>query len=99
MKFIILIGSHARGDQNERSDIDVLIVNYEEEEAKYILGNCASYLDEEKLSFINLDEEEFWDYYEKGSLFLYHVLNEGVLLEGEFSEWESLKLKFNVQRR
>lgn len=95
---MILIGSHARGDQNERSDIDVLIVNYDEEEAKYRLRNCASYLDEEKISFVNLDEEEFSDYYDKGSLFLYHVLNEGVLLEGDHSEWESLKLQFNVQR-
>jgi hypothetical protein len=47
-------------------------------------------------TYIDYDANAFARLYERGDLFLYHVFQEGRLLEGNKTEWESLKTNFHV---
>src|SRR5690606_17095714 len=47
-------------------------------------------------SFIDYDQVLFTELYDSGSLFLKHVFQEGILLEGRHDEWLSIKENFKV---
>lgn len=93
-KFSVVFGSHARGDYNNRSDFDVLLVNLKKDNFNYSIVP-DDFL--EKIDFVEYTEEEFINFYEKGSLFLYHILNEGVVIDGSPELWGKLKCGFVVQ--
>jgi predicted nucleotidyltransferase len=89
--FIILIGSVARGDYGSESDIDICRIATEKEvkrKDKWPNG---------PLSYIDYDEETFLHLYNQGSLFIYHLFYEGILMKGDIGEWENLKNKFEFK--
>lgn len=95
MKFALLIGSYARGDYDSSSDCDILLINIAEND----FDTSALPIQEESLiNPIYYDQTTFSRLYDIGSLFLFHSLSEGVLLEGNVSEWENLKRNFKVQQ-
>ena len=96
MAFAVLIGSYARGDFDERSDCDVLLVNLSE---CAFDKNLLPTKNSEIVNYINYDSELFEQFYNDGSLFLYHALYEGLLLMGDEFIWQSLKDDFSVQKR
>lgn len=79
---IILFGSVARGDDNEESDIDILIIRADSDELSDEINSAAVDIILEKDEFISphvMSEEHFnktIDY-----PFLTNVLKEGVVLE------------------
>lgn len=94
MKFALLIGSHARGDNDASSDCDVLLINIEE--SKFDIS-VLPVKDKSLINIIFYDEATFLRLIEIGSLFVFHVFQEGVLLEGDLKGWERLKSEFQVQ--
>lgn len=93
--FAVLIGSYARGDYNARSDCDVLLIDYKLTDLNKKLLPIT---DNVVASYIEYDEELFRHFYANGSLFLFHALYEGVLLDGDINAWEEFKSKFVVQK-
>ena len=92
-RFVALIGSQSRGDYDARSDCDVLVIGSASPE-------LPSTLEKEygpKLSLVTYDWKTFHHLYKGGSLFLYHALSEGQLLEGNVSSWHKLRDRFSVQ--
>ena len=94
-KFIVLIGSYARGDYNEYSDCDVFRVGCEDADLDY---STLPVIDASLVSCIDYDKETFIKLYDAGSLFLYHVLYEGKLILGDKAIWQELKNGFSVQK-
>jgi hypothetical protein len=93
--FVILIGSYARGDFNQYSDCDVFRVGCENTQLDY---SALPISDPSIVSLIDYDNETFVKLYKAGSLFLYHVLYEGVLISGDAKAWQELQDGFVVQR-
>lgn len=94
MRFSVLIGPYARGDFNSSSDCDVLLINESEEALD--LSNLPTEA-RSRVSFIKYDEATFRRLYQRGSLFLFHALREGVVLDGDQRAWAMLLAKFQVQ--
>src|SRR5258707_9239392 len=92
MQFIILIGSFARGDANERSDCDLLVVNASAEEVGQIVGVPDGVV----TNVVTFTDETFLNLYRRGSLFLFHAFREGKLLWGDEKRWLSLGANFEV---
>jgi predicted nucleotidyltransferase len=95
MKFLILIGSHARGDADSFSDIDLLLINLSQCEFDYsslIIGDLSL------VNEVHYDLDTFWRLYSIGSLFLHHAFTEGSILYGDEKKWCELKRKFAVQK-
>lgn len=87
----MLIGSVGRKNFLKESDIDICRINSELEVARkpeWPLG---------PISYIDYDEEIFEHLYGLGSLFIYHILFEGVLLKGNYDQWETLRKNFKVK--
>ena len=74
--YTVLIGSYARGTENEHSDIDLVRIGHAEE---FELAP-AYVLPAGPISYIDYEMKVFQSLYQSGSLFLYHILNEGKLL-------------------
>jgi predicted nucleotidyltransferase len=92
-RFVALIGSQSRGDYDARSDCDVLVIGSAP-------PKLSTALEKEygcKLSLVTYDWKTFHRLYKRGSLFLYHALTEGRLLEGDLSSWHKLRDNFSVQ--
>ncbi|WQH15784.1 hypothetical protein SR882_08435 [Guyparkeria halophila] len=87
----MLIGSYARGDACETSDVDILRVGHERQP---LLPSWVSGL--AYRSYIDYTIEEFVRLCEIGSLFLFHVFSEGMLLEGDDVVWDRIRSNFNV---
>ena len=89
--FTILIGSFARGEGGLDSDLDILRIGHTRhiKRPKEISNSIP-------VSYIDYNEFVFEELYEKGSLFIYHAFNEGILLEGNKYKWEKLKENFLV---
>lgn len=90
--FQILIGSVARNDFSQNSDIDICRI-----------GNTYTVEREDlwpsgPINYIDYELDVFEHLYEIGSLFLLHILSEGVLIKGDQKEWENYKSNFSVQR-
>jgi hypothetical protein len=73
-----LYGSHARGDADTLSDIDVLVLS----DDNWSVGRVAAMVrvDERTCSISQYTWPEFWMMVERGSLFLHHIRSEGILL-------------------
>lgn len=82
--FVVLIGSVAREDQNINSDIDICRIDSDIELFKKINWPSGP------INYIDYNYEEFMHLYSQGSLFIYHILHEGILIDGSKSEWEQL---------
>lgn len=89
-EFIILIGSYARNTYNQYSDIDVVRLNTIKKIHK------TTNFDKKKISYIDYDCSSFKKLYKNGSLFLYHIFTEGILLEGDKNKWEFIKNRFKL---
>lgn len=96
MMYSILIGSYARGDYNANSDCDVVLINNDESNFD---KNILSISNKELINFISYDNSQFKSLYDSGSLFIYHVLNEGIVLDGDIDSFTELRKKFNVQEK
>lgn len=86
--FVILIGSVARGDYSINSDIDICRIdsNFEiSKKTNWPLG---------PINYIDYTYEDFMHLYLEGSLFIYHILHEGILVHGNKCEWERFRKKF-----
>ncbi|MFP7376680.1 hypothetical protein [Bacillus paralicheniformis] len=89
--FQVLIGSVARNDFSIYSDIDICrIGNIEKIERKDSWPNGP-------INYIDYELEVFEHLFEIGSLFIMHILFEGVLIKGDKEEWENYKSKFCVK--
>lgn len=86
--FVILIGSVAKKQQNINSDIDIVrIETYEN------VQRLADWPDG-PINYIDYTYEDFVNLYNNGSLFIYHIFSEGLVLRGDPSKWSELKRKF-----
>lgn len=77
---IILIGSHARDDYNEFSDVDIVIIinkNLEEKMFSDLVSNSSL---ANKFSLLPYNREIFKLMYRHGNLFVRHVVTEGKIL-------------------
>lgn len=88
---VILIGSVARQDYFERSDIDICRINSD------VIINRELNWPKGPINYIDYDFETFEHLNKLGSLFIYHILEEGVLLQGNLDYWESLKSSFSFK--
>ncbi|MCD1647645.1 nucleotidyltransferase domain-containing protein [Marinobacter adhaerens] len=94
MKFSVIFGSQARGDFSETSDFDILLVNMDKTDFDYSIVPDEF---RDKVDFVEYSEDEFLDFYKKGSLFLYHILKQGIVVDGAVDTWEKLESEFIVQ--
>ncbi|MGC0837993.1 nucleotidyltransferase domain-containing protein [Pantoea agglomerans] len=94
--FAILFGSVSRGDYNKNSDIDVLLYNYPEGKAIYKIKDLD--IPELPINFISYDTATFNNFYNQGSLFLYHIFEQGKLIDGCESKWAELTSSFKVKK-
>jgi predicted nucleotidyltransferase len=90
-EFVVLIGSVAKKQHKKDSDIDICRIN-----SNLKLIKRESWPDG-PISYVDYDGKTFKNLYLKGSLFIYHVLFEGVLLKGNEYEWRKLKNTFTVK--
>ena len=89
---IYLFGSVARGDQDEQSDVDILIVidNCSEDDYIKYKKEYASIL-QIPVSWISLyREKKILKMHEKGSYFLWHLKQEGKVLYSRENELDKL---------
>lgn len=94
--FAILFGSVSRGDFNNNSDIDILLYNYPEEKAIEKIKKID--IPDLPINFIFYDAATFNNFYSQGSLFLYHIFEQGRLIDGCESKWEELISSFKVKK-
>lgn len=94
--FAVLFGSVARGDHNKNSDIDILLYNYPEEKAIIKLASINP--PKLPINFILYDSNMFWKFYEEGSLFLYHIFEQGKLIDGDALKWSEICQNFVVKK-
>jgi len=90
--YTVLIGSYARGTSRDKSDLDIVRINH-------LDGLDRNFIPSEStvLSYIDYTYSAFLDLYDSGSLFLYHIFNEGKLLAGDDDSWAVLKSQFKVK--
>lgn len=86
--FIVLIGSVARNDYSKDSDIDICRIENTHELRK--LPDWPN----GPINYIDYTFDVFLHLYNSGSLFVYHILNEGILLHGDVNKWNELKTNF-----
>jgi len=78
---VCLFGSLARGEPDEWSDIDLLVVAREEElRPTTLLAALPEPLKRERLSFVCYSSEELLDLFKAGSSFIDHLRHEGKVL-------------------
>lgn len=92
-EFIVLIGSVAREDFTEGSDIDICRIG-----TKKDVPTIPFSIPNGPVCFVDYTPADFEKLYNDGSLFLQHVFLEGRLLEGDTDKWQDLKSAFKVQK-
>jgi len=92
VKDIYIFGSVARGEEDEYSDIDVLIIIEECTEEDYVnYKDEFSKLLEVPIEWISLyRKSKIIKMYNKGSYFLWHIKKEGIKLYSKTNEFQSL---------
>lgn len=90
--FLLLIGSFARGNATRRSDIDLVAIG-----TPKLSGAVQKLPTKRKVNLVKFERERFEKLYRKGDLFVFHILQEGVLLRGNTKEWARLKSDFRVR--
>ena len=91
-QFTILIGSLARRKTRPTSDVDIVRIGHR----RPLSGAFRGLRQKGELSYIDYTAEKFAELFQGGSLFLYHVFNEGSLLQGDLKVWNELKRCFKV---
>lgn len=86
VKKIVLFGSYARGDYNEESDIDILVIVDDENLSFYKKQRTkltTYYMDKEEIFLsIVIQKVSITDRYKNHSPFLMNVNNDGIVLYG-----------------
>jgi hypothetical protein len=93
LEFTLLIGSCARGTPEPASDVDVVRIGHVRSVLRGDLGKrvgraCGP------LNCIDYTEIGFLSLHAAGSLFIRHILFEGILIEGSSTNWLRLKSEF-----
>ncbi len=94
-QFIVIFGSIARNDYTENSDVDILTINIEKHLAEKYINNIN--IPNFPHNYVEYDSETFTMFYNSGSLFLYHIFTQGMLIHGNIKKWQLLKNNFNVK--
>jgi predicted nucleotidyltransferase len=74
---VCLLGSVARGDDHDDSDIDLLVVTETAVRRSHLIRRLPPSARDDRLSLICFSSEQWWDEVRRGSLFLHHVRLEG----------------------
>lgn len=94
-EFTVVIGSCARGTADLGSDLDVVRIGHFREVRREDVAEAASTAG--PVTCIDYDVPTFRKLYATGSLFLYHIFTEGVLIRGDGKAWRYLQNRFSVQ--
>lgn len=73
---VMLIGSFARGDQNELSDVDILLVTQSKKPLKKFYEDLNCGFNKKLVSLIRYPFHIFQKHWIEGSLFSYHLIKE-----------------------
>ncbi|MET3697013.1 hypothetical protein SAMN05877753_101409 [Bacillus oleivorans] len=90
--FVVLIGSVARNDFNTGSDIDICRIKYKKNISRKDKWPSGP------INYIDYDDHVFNELFNSGSLFIYHILYEGILLAGDKKMWEKYKSCFKLKQ-
>jgi len=93
---IILIGSYARGDIHEYSDIDMVLITDLDLPRSYFYSILPERLNIKELSLLPYNSIVFSELYFEGSIFMAHVLKEGKLLYDDGYFITLLKKPFKI---
>lgn len=94
MTLVVAVGSRARGDFDVTSDMDVVLIGGS---SAQVLGAPAGKLFQ-GVNVTRYSTEGFFRRGRSGSLFIAHVINEGVLVAGESREWGRLRTAWSPLR-
>jgi hypothetical protein len=95
--FTVLIGSCARGTDQPHSDVDVVRVGHDSELLRADLGRKGlAKLAQGPTAYVDYDLATFARLFDEGSLFVHHILTEGILLDGPRSIWNAWRASFRV---
>lgn len=86
---VILFGSIARMDSNSLSDIDIAVVTKD-----YLPKTTVD--NKSKINFSFYTEKKIFQMASEGSLFVKHIINEGVILNGDSQLIEKLRAAFGT---
>jgi len=98
IRSIILIGSYARGDPNEYSDVDLVLISDISLSRSELLATLPSGQNMKKLSLLPYPSGIFKILYIEGSLFMAHLLKEGQVLYDDGYYAHLRKRPFKVSR-
>lgn len=90
--FLLAIGSFARGNMTERSDIDLVAIG--RPKSKDVIKQLPQ---GRQVNIVHFSPTRFRSLHQAGDLFLYHIFTEGKLLHGAKEEFAKLKDSFTVQ--
>jgi len=85
IKAFILFGSAARNDADKSSDIDLCVISNEvisTEESLRIIEQYDYKLNPDRIELVRYSEDQFNQMISKGSLFIHHLKNEGIIIYG-----------------
>jgi hypothetical protein len=89
--YIILIGSVARNDFSKNSDIDICRINSKNEISRRPGWPNGP------INYVDYDIDVFEHLFNIGSLFIYHILHEGNLIDGNQYIWKNYKANFTTK--
>lgn len=90
--YVVLIGSFARGNPTKKSDVDLVTIG-----GRDIDQIAAKFPENRRINWTRYTLPQFEKLYHQGNLFVFHVLREGRLLQGDVKEWSRLVKKFRVR--
>jgi hypothetical protein len=85
---IILFGSASRGDYSGSSDLDLLLITEQKVQPSAVRASVSIYAQKFNMSFSVYQKGDFVRLFDDGSLFVAHILQEGVVLhdDGQFGK-------------
>lgn len=85
---IILFGSASRGDYSGTSDLDLLLITEQKVQPSAVRASVPIFAQKFSMSFSIYQEGDFGRLFDDGSLFVAHILQEGVVLhdDGQFGK-------------
>jgi hypothetical protein len=93
----ILIGSCARGTDRAHSDVDIVRVGHGRQVSREDLGrNGWAKVAQGPIAYVDYDFATFAQLFAEGSLFVHHILGEGILLSGSPAVWDGWRAGFRV---
>lgn len=91
----ILIGSCARGTSQAGSDVDVVRVGHRQTVKRSTISSLARAA-KGPITYIDYDLNTFCGLHRSGSLFVHHIITEGILIAGNQETWERSRASFIV---